>query len=473
MAEKPKEDDTKKGGDPFSEYDETLDTFVSVDDSFSTYLSVFLRPDTCGAPGTVVCDERSAVTLEPSYDYVHMLSAPRDTLFNPSMSICTNYEHYVYNNPKGTKKKIDLSQMSKPVPRRVMWIPKRGMLLSIVGHGEALVWNRANFRYEVLGTLLNGDQGCIRSLALSKLEDFILVGNEKGRIGCYDIFRDYQRELWTTSAEEQSTSDVSDISLAPTNLKFVDSRTNNVAYIRDVRRPDTPEHKYTANGEIRSCDWNPVSSLVALGGNGFVTLADPRTKKELHTWGFDAVKVRWNMNAQWLLAPLKDNSISLFDVRKMGAAFCKFTGTDDISAVAWHPTQERLFVSGTSTRNDTASAMHFWLACSSETPISTVKNVHHGRIHDITWHPSGHVLATAGEDEYIKFFTRNKPGKLKTDADLKALVPPSKKARPDQPQRTGGYMGYPGHYPRPPYPSYGQHPSTSKYQMPPSFTYQK
>lgn len=463
MERKGKEDESvKKGGDPFSEYEETLDTFISVDDSFNTYLSVFQRPDICGAPGTVICDERNAETLQPSYDYVHMLSAPRDMLFNPSMSICTNYEHYVYNNPKTTKK-MDTSQMAKSIPRRVMWIPKRGMLLSIVGHGNALVWNRTNFRYEVLGTLLDCDQDSIRSLALSKQEDFILVANDKGRIGCYDIFRDYQREIWKTSIQEHSTSGVSDISLSPTNIKFVDSRVNNVAHIRDMRRPDTPEHSYSANGEIRSCDWNPVSSLVALGGNGFITLTDPRTKKELHTWGFDATKVRWNMNAQWLLAPLKDNSIILFDIRKMGTEFCRFTGTDDISTVAWHPTQERVFVSGTSTRNETASAMHFWLACGSDTPIGSVKNVHYGKIHDIAWHPSGHVLATAGEDMYIKFFTRNKPGKLRTDADLKTLQPPTvNKSKLDAVQRPGGY-GL--HQPRPPY-YQGQHPSLDKYRMP-------
>ena len=467
---KPKEDEsTKKGGDPFSEYEDTLDTFVSVDDSFNTYASVFKRPDTCGAPGTVICDERNAETIEPSYEYVHMLGAPRDTLFNPSMSICTKYEHCVYNNPKTTKK-IDTSHVQAPV-HRVMWLPKRGMLLSIVGHGDALVWNRTNFRYEVLGTLLKGDQETINSLALSKQEDFILVANKKGALGCYDIFRDYQRELWRTAAEEQAkTSAVTDITLSPTNVKFVDSRANNVAYVRDLRRPEVPEHSFQTNGEVRSCDWNPVSSLVALGGCGFVTLADPRTKKELHRWGFDAVKVRWNLNAQWLLAPLKDNSIVLFDIRRMGTELCKFTGTDDISAVAWHPVQERVFVSGTNTKKDVPSAMHFWLAGASDSPIGSIKNVHSGKINDIAWHPSGHVLATAGNDSYIKFFTRNKPGTLRTDADMELRAAPNMGKRQQQQQQDaplrhdrGGGGGFGSHQFR----SYYQgQPSFDKYRMP-------
>jgi WD40 repeat protein len=57
-----------------------------------------------------------------------------------------------------------------------------------------------------------------------------------------------------------------------------------------------------------------------------------------------------------------------------------------LTALAWHPYHEELFVSGSSD-----GSMIHWLV-GHEGPQAEVANAHESSIWDLAWHPMGHIL---------------------------------------------------------------------------------
>lgn len=58
-------------------------------------------------------------------------------------------------------------------------------------------------------------------------------------------------------------------------------------------------------------------------------------------------KVKWNpINGNWLLSASRDHTIRLFDIRSMKEPVSLQGHRKDVFSLAWHPTHERLFASG-------------------------------------------------------------------------------------------------------------------------------
>jgi polyadenylation factor subunit 2 len=70
----------------------------------------------------------------------------------------------------------------------------------------------------------------------------------------------------------------------------------------------------------------------------------------------------------------------------------------DVSCIAWHPTHNNLFVSG-----GQDGSMGFW-TIGQEEPIEFNPLAHQAVIHDILWHPMGHILCTGSEDQLVKIW---------------------------------------------------------------------
>ena len=87
----------------------------------------------------------------------------------------------------------------------------------------------------------------------------------------------------------------------------------------------------------------------------------------------------------------------------------KFHGHDtEVSAVAWHPVHEDLFISG-----DKNGALKFWLE-SCEEAQDAIDNAHDGQVFSIDWHPLGHMVVSGSNDQTAKFWTRQHPGDEET-----------------------------------------------------------
>lgn len=77
----------------------------------------------------------------------------------------------------------------------------------------------------------------------------------------------------------------------------------------------------------------------------------------------------------------------------------------------WHPVHEDLFVTGTG-----GGALHFWVVDQSDS-IVEISAAHGSTVHDVDWHPVGHILVSSSHDHATKFWTRNRPGEQVVEMD--------------------------------------------------------
>jgi polyadenylation factor subunit 2 len=101
---------------------------------------------------------------------------------------------------------------------------------------------------------------------------------------------------------------------------------------------------------VRIVEWHPSRALIASAGkDGSVRMFDPQDGlclTEMSSHKNVCTKVLWNQNGHHLLSAGRDWTIRLVDTRMMGE-LTKFQWHDkDVFTIAWHPTQEDLFVSG-------------------------------------------------------------------------------------------------------------------------------
>jgi hypothetical protein len=98
----------------------------------------------------------------------------------------------------------------------------------------------------------------------------------------------------------------------------------------------------------------------------------------------------------------------------------------EVFAIAWHPTQEDLFVSGGFT-----GEMHWW-SVGLDRPLFSLPHAQKNAIHQLRFHPIGHILASAGQDGLVRWWVRNKAGddltrssNVQHDEVIKAVIHPS------------------------------------------------
>jgi WD40 repeat protein len=178
---------------------------------------------------------------------------------------------------------------------------------------------------------------------------------------------------------------------------------------------DKPERVLTGHqSDIKTVDWHPYRSLIASGSrDATVKLWDPKTssnssictitshKKQINT-------LQWNtLNGNWLATGSTDGLIKVFDIRVM-KEFETFRGghnNADICRLAWNPMHESLLVSG-----GYNGSLAYWIVGQYQSAHTRIDDAHRQSIDLITWHPSGHLLATASHDCMLKFWCREPIG---------------------------------------------------------------
>ncbi|CAK5029023.1 unnamed protein product [Meloidogyne enterolobii] len=119
--------------------------------------------------------------------------------------------------------------------------------------------------------------------------------------------------------------------------------------------------------------------------------------------------VQWNKNGNWLLTGSRDHVIKLYDVRMMREVQTFRGHKKEVTALAWHPVHEGLFVSGGGD-----GALGYWLV-NNDKELALLEQAHDMAIWTLEWHPMGHILATGSNDNNTKFWTRNRPGDTQED----------------------------------------------------------
>lgn len=74
-----------------------------------------------------------------------------------------------------------------------------------------------------------------------------------------------------------------------------------------------------------------------------------------------------------------------------------------LKAIKWHPQYESMFASG-----GAEGALYYW-SVDSPLPVGKLDSAHESNIWSMDFHPWGHILATAGNDNSTRFWTRNRP----------------------------------------------------------------
>lgn len=197
---------------------------------------------------------------------------------------------------------------------------------------------------------------------------------------------------------------VREVSLGPgdTPSKFVSCSDDKTAIIWDLDH-FTYECILKGHGwNVNSCDWHPYMALIATGSrDSKIKLWDPREGREtytIHNHKQQVSKVRWSLDGNMILSGSKDTSCKLHDVRTMNEFQTFKSHEKDVSCIAWHPTHPNIFVSG-----GQDGSMAYW-AVGQNMPISFDPNAHDLVIHDLLWHPMGHILASGSEDQVVKIW---------------------------------------------------------------------
>lgn len=80
----------------------------------------------------------------------------------------------------------------------------------------------------------------------------------------------------------------------------------------------------------------------------------------------DVPQVKWNpINGNWLLSASRDHTIRLFDIRSMKEPLSLQGHRKDVFSLAWHPTHERLFASGSFD-----GELAFWLVGNNDPQVA-------------------------------------------------------------------------------------------------------
>ncbi|VDM67529.1 unnamed protein product, partial [Strongylus vulgaris] len=119
--------------------------------------------------------------------------------------------------------------------------------------------------------------------------------------------------------------------------------------------------------------------------------------------------VDWNRNGNWLLTAGRDHLVKLYDIRTMKEMYSYKGHKKEVTAVAWHPIHEGLFVSGGGD-----GSIAYWLV-ENEKEVAFLEHAHDQAVWAMKFHPMGHILATGSNDNNTKFWARNRPGDTQED----------------------------------------------------------
>ena len=284
------------------------------------------------------------------------------------------------------------------------WTPEGRGLVAGNSQGEFTLWDGYEFNFL---TIWQGHDQAIQSMTWSNYGEFMVSADKTGLL-----------KYWMNNMNEvkkfQGHKDaIRAISFSPSDLKFVTGGDDCALKVWDFETA-TEERALTGHHwDVKCAAWHPMKPLVLSGGKDHkVKLWDARTGKCLDTIHGHKNTVRccaWLNNGNAFVTGGRDQKLKLFDLRRTNDALVTYNGhKNEITAMAMHPHDETLFVSG-----DYTGAIMFWNV-SAEEPVavrgSGEQGAHEACIWSLSWHPLGHLLCSGSNDHSVKFWCRNRPG---------------------------------------------------------------
>ncbi|KAK4536925.1 hypothetical protein CDCA_CDCA10G2950 [Cyanidium caldarium] len=348
-------------------------------------------------------DATWAPPWQPSPEYVYSLYPPCAPACRaqPVVDACTRFVHHAQNKQRCA---INVCR----------WTPESRRLITGASTGEFTLWNGLTFNFE---TILLAHNVAVRCMQWSHDGKWMVTADQSGLV---KYWLSNLNHLKVFRAHQEC---IRDLSFAPSDAKLVTCADDQTIRVWDFESPTTranevdgtPERILRGHGwDVRSVHWHPSKPLLASGSkDSLVKIWDPKTGKcltTLHGHKSAVVKVRWNpLNGNYLLSGSRDQSIKLFDIRMMREVQAFRGHPREVTTLAWHPLQEDAFASG-----GYDGSMLFWVV-GREEPVAQVLNAHHSQVWDLDWHPLGHMIVSASNDTYTRFWARPRPGDRMTD----------------------------------------------------------
>ncbi|KRZ59797.1 pre-mRNA 3' end processing protein WDR33 [Trichinella nativa] len=289
---------------------------------------------------------------------------------------------------------------------RVFWTPEGRRLITGASSGEFTLWNGTAFNFE---TILQAHDSAVRSMRWSHNDMWMITADNDGFV------KYWQANMNNVAMFQAHKECVRDISFSPNDLKFATASDDGTVRVWDFISINEERVLRGHGSDVRAVDWHPQKGLLVSGSRDSqqpVKLWDPRNGQcisTLHCHKNAVLCTQWNQNGNWLLTGSRDHLIKMIDIRMMKELMTFKSHRKEVSAIAWHPFHEGLFVSA-----GTDGSMIFWHV-NYEKELASMENAHDQAIWAVKWHPLGHILASGSNDNntYVddrKFWTRNKIG---------------------------------------------------------------
>ncbi|VDK69665.1 unnamed protein product [Litomosoides sigmodontis] len=289
----------------------------------------------------------------------------------------------------------------------ICWTPEGKRLITGASTGEFTLWNGTAFNFE---TILQAHDTAIRALKWSHNDQWLVSADHDG-------FVKYWQPNMNNVHMYQAHKDeaIRSVSFAPTDVKLVTGSDDATARIWDFARCAEEKVLRGHGSDVRSVDWHPQKGLVCTGSRDSqqpVKLWDPKTGQclsTLHDHKNSVMAVQWNKNGNWLLTGSRDHLIKMYDIRMMREMHTYRGHKKEVTALAWHPVHEGMFVSGGGD-----GSLAYWLV-NNDKELGFLEHAHDQAIWTLEWHPLGHILASGSNDNNTKFWARNRPGDTQDD----------------------------------------------------------
>ncbi|KAJ5988486.1 hypothetical protein N7481_003696 [Penicillium waksmanii] len=313
----------------------------------------------------------------------------------------------------------------------IRWTPEGRRLLTGGHTGEFMLWNGTAFNFEtVMDAHYDQVQAGVTSLGWSHSQEWLISGGQKGDI-----------KYWRPNFNNVETIDdahhdaVRDLCWAPSDTKFLSASDDTTLKIFDFTSRTCDTVLTGHNWDVKSCDWHPTKGLLVSGSKDHqVKFWDPRTARcltTLHSHKNTVTATRFSrVNGNLLATSSRDQTARVFDLRMM-RDICILRGHEKpVSSLTWHPIHPNLISTGAED-----GSLHHYLLDEPHLPTGQVPTVapydspdpantppqvifpahkvpyaHAATIWSLDWHPLGHILASGSKDNFVRFWSRARPG---------------------------------------------------------------
>ena len=351
------------------------------------------QPESRGSGTPVVCSAgASSLDMLP----------PVACTGNASASVCSRF---VYASGGNARSSVN----------GIVWTPEGRRLLAGNNKGMFTMWSGINFTFEMTQS---GHEVAVRALVWNHAGEWMVSADEDGIIKYWSPSLNNVKEI----KDAHVGFPARELSFCPTDAKFCSCSDDASVKIWDFERGALDRALVGAGAEngkshgwdVKSAQWHPEKALIVSGSkDNVIKLWDPRAPSEicaLHLHKSTVTSLRWHPEGPQFASGSKDKLVKLFDLRAMREAAAFKGHKREVTALAWHPIQPDLFCSA-----DQDGAILFWSALQSAEPLGESigrggRAAHDFAVWTLAWHPLGHLLCSGGQDNLVKFWSRDRPG---------------------------------------------------------------